>query len=97
MVEGLVAMMERDDLIGPVNLGNPHEISISELADKIIRATGSNVDIKYLPLPPDDPVKRCPDISLAKSTLQWQPSVDFDKGLSQTIDFFRHKLSTERR
>jgi len=96
MVDGLIAMMDQDDFIGPVNLGNPSEISISELANKIIKATGANVEIRYLPLPPDDPVKRCPDIGLAKSKLNWQPLVDFDRGLSQTIHYFREKLSAER-
>ena len=96
MVNGLIAMMDQGDFIGPVNLGNPSEISISELANKIIKATGANVEIKYLPLPPDDPVKRCPDIGLAKSRLNWQPLVDFDSGLIQTIDYFREKLSAER-
>lgn len=96
MVDGLIAMMDQGDLIGPVNLGNPSEISISELANKIIKATGANVEIRYLPLPPDDPVKRCPDIGLAKSKLNWQPLVEFDTGLSQTIDYFREKLSAER-
>jgi UDP-glucuronate decarboxylase len=93
MVEGLIAMMDQGDFIGPVNLGNPREISISELANKIIKATGADVEIRYLPLPPDDPVKRCPDIGLAKSKLNWQPLVEFDRGLSHTIDYFREKLS----
>ena len=92
MVEGLVAMMEQGDFIGPINLGNPHEISILELAESVIKTTGSSARIEYHPLPPDDPAKRCPDISLAKSKLNWQPKVDFETGLSETIDYFRKKL-----
>ncbi len=95
MVEGLRAMMDQDDFLGPVNLGNPYELSISKLAENIINATGTNVGIEYLPLPPDDPVKRCPDIRLAKSKLNWQPEVDFEEGLGQTIDYFQQKLSAE--
>ena len=86
-------MMEQDDFIGPVNLGNPDEITIAELAKSIINATGTSAEIEYLPLPPDDPVKRCPDIGLAKSRLDWQPEVDFERGLKQTIDYFRKKLA----
>ena len=96
MVEGLRAMMDQDDFLGPVNLGNPYELSISKLAENIINATGTNVGIEYLPLPPDDPVKRCPDIRLAKSKLNWQPEVDFEEGLSQTINYFQQKLKGER-
>jgi UDP-glucuronate decarboxylase len=93
LVKGITAMMEQDDFIGPVNLGNPDEITISELAKNIINATGTSAEIEYLPLPPDDPVKRCPDIGLAKSRLDWQPEVDFERGLKQTIDYFRKKLA----
>jgi UDP-glucuronate decarboxylase len=94
MVKGMIAMMEQDDLIGPVNLGNPQEISISELADSIIKTTGSTGEIEHRPLPPDDPVRRCPDISLASAKLNWQPEIDFKTGLSQTIEYFRNKLES---
>ena len=93
MVKGIIAMMEQDDFTGPINLGNPYEISISELAENVIKATGSTVEIDYRPLPPDDPVRRCPDISLAKSKLNWEPEIDFEIGLSQTIDYFRNRLA----
>jgi UDP-glucuronate decarboxylase len=93
MVKGIIAMMEQDDFTGPINLGNPYEISISELAENIIKATGSTAEIDYRPLPPDDPVRRCPDISLAKSKLNWEPEIDFEIGLSQTIDYFRNRLA----
>ena len=92
MVEGMVAMMEQSDFIGPINLGNPHEISILELAENVIKTTGSSARIEYHTLPPDDPAKRCPDISLARSKLNWQPKVDFETGLRETIDYFRKKL-----
>jgi UDP-glucuronate decarboxylase len=92
MVEGMMAMMEQDEFIGPVNLGNPHEITILELAKNVIEATGSSALIEYPPLPPDDPVKRCPDISLDKSKLYWQPKVEFETGLRETIDYFRKKV-----
>ncbi len=94
MVKGMIAMMEQDEFIGPINLGNPQEISISELAESIIKTTGSSGGIEYQSLPPDDPVRRCPDIGLARDTLNWQPEIDFKTGLSQTIEYFRNKLES---
>ena len=94
MVRGMIAMMEQDDLIGPVNLGNPQEISIADLANSIIKTTGSIGDIEYRPLPQDDPVRRCPDISLARAKLNWEPEIDFRIGLSQTIEYFKNKLES---
>ena len=94
MVKGMIAMMEQDEFTGPVNLGNPQEISISELAERIIKTTGSTAGIEYQPLPPDDPVRRCPDISLAKAKLNWEPEIDFKTGLSQTIEYFKNKLES---
>jgi UDP-glucuronate decarboxylase len=94
MVRGMIAMMEQDEWIGPVNLGNPQEISIAELADSVIKATGSTTDMEYRPLPPDDPVRRCPDITLARAKLNWQPEIDFKTGLSQTIEYFKNKLES---
>jgi len=91
MVKGMITMMEQDEFIGPVNLGNPQEISIAELAESIIKATGSTAGIEYQPLPPDDPVRRCPDITLAKAELDWEPEIDFKTGLSQTIEYFKNK------
>ena len=94
MVKGMIAMMEQDEFTGPVNLGNPQEISISELAERIIKTTGSTAGIEHQPLPPDDPVRRCPDISLAKARLNWEPEIDFKTGLSQTIEYFKNKLES---
>ncbi|MEJ2429969.1 MAG: SDR family oxidoreductase [Deltaproteobacteria bacterium] len=92
MVKGMIAMMEQEEFTGPVNLGNPQELSIAELAESIIKSTGSPGGVEYKPLPPDDPVRRCPDISLAKAQLNWQPEIDFKTGLSQTIEYFKNKL-----
>jgi UDP-glucuronate decarboxylase len=92
MVKGMIAMMEQESFTGPVNLGNPQEISIAELAESIIKNTGSTAGMEYKPLPPDDPVRRCPDISLAKAQLNWLPEIDFKTGLSQTIEYFKNKL-----
>jgi UDP-glucuronate decarboxylase len=94
MVKGMIAMMEQDEFTGPVNLGNHQEISISELAEIIIKTTGSTAGIEYQPLPPDDPVRRCPDISLAKARLNWEPEIEFKTGLSQTIEYFKNKLES---
>ena len=92
MVKGMIAMMEQEEFTGPVNLGNPQEISIAELAESIIKTTGSTAGMAYKPLPPDDPVRRCPDIALARAQLNWQPEIDFKTGLSQTIEYFQNKL-----
>jgi UDP-glucuronate decarboxylase len=94
MVKGMIAMMEQDEFTGPVNLGNPQELSISELAESIIKTTGSTAGMEHQPLPPDDPVRRCPDISLAKAKLNWEPEIDFKTGLSQTIEYFKNKLES---
>jgi len=94
LVGGLVALMETPDAVtGPVNLGNPVEISMRELARRIIAMTGSRSELTYLPLPEDDPVQRQPDISLAREQLGWQPRVELETGLRQTIDYFSRLLS----
>jgi UDP-glucuronate decarboxylase len=91
LVEGLIALMESEDsIVGPVNLGNPTEITIRELAERIIQMTNSKTEIIYLPLPQDDPTKRNPDIELAKRILNWNPTTNLDEGLMKTIDFFRN-------
>lgn len=93
MIEGLIKLMNSpDDVTGPVNLGNPQEFSILELAWTAIRLTGSKSKITYKPLPPDDPKKRCPDISLAQKVLKWQPSTPLEEGLKRTIEYFRRLL-----
>jgi len=89
LIEGLIRMMSGpDDFTGPVNLGNPDEFSILELAKKIIKITGSKSKIVFKPLPQDDPMQRRPDISLAKEKLKWQPTVKLDQGLKKTIKYF---------
>lgn len=93
MVDGLVRLMETpDDVTGPVNIGNPSEITISSLATTIISLTHSSSPLINQPLPTDDPVQRCPDISRAKSLLDWQPTIMLEEGLIQTIDYFQSEL-----
>jgi len=92
MVAGLIKLMSSDHSQGPVNLGNPMEISVLELAETILRMTNSRSKIIHLPQCEDDPRQRQPDITLAKSTLDWQPTVPLEDGLSQTIHYFRNLL-----
>lgn len=89
MVDGCMKMMHREDFIGPVNLGNPHEFSIKSLAELVLKVTESQSEIVYKPLPEDDPVQRQPDIALAKQELNWEPQVELREGLEKTIDYFR--------
>jgi UDP-glucuronate decarboxylase len=90
LVDGLVALMESgDDVIGPLNLGNPEEFTIAELADHVVRLTGSTGGVVHEPLPSDDPARRRPDISAAQAALGWQPKVDLDEGLVRTVEYFR--------
>lgn len=98
LVEGMVRMMETgDDFTGPVNIGNPGEFTMLELAHEILDITGSKSKIVYQPLPEDDPVQRQPDISLAKEKLNnWEPVVPLRVGLEKTIDYFEHLLSSEK-
>lgn len=93
LIEGLISLMNSDDsFTGPVNLGNPNEMQIKTLAEKIIKMTISSSIIEYKSLPQDDPVKRKPDISLAKAVLGWNPSVSLDEGLQNTISYFEKTL-----
>ncbi|MBW3022165.1 SDR family oxidoreductase [Candidatus Woesearchaeota archaeon] len=92
LVRGMIAMMEKDNFIGPVNLGNPQEFTILELAKKIIELTGSSSEIVHKELPKDDPTRRKPDISLAKQKLNWEPVVPIDEGLKHTIEYFKEVL-----
>jgi UDP-glucuronate decarboxylase len=94
LVEGFVRMMACDGFTGPVNMGNPSEFTILELAEKVIAMTGSRSKIEYRPLPPDDPVQRKPDITLAQSRLGWQPTVALEDGLKKTIADFERRLSS---
>jgi len=90
LIEGFLRLMATgDDFTGPVNLGNPMEIPVKELAERIIKLTGSSSTLVYKPLPQDDPTQRCPDIALAKSKLGWEPTVPLETGLKRTIDYFR--------
>jgi UDP-glucuronate decarboxylase len=90
MIEGVIRMMNTpDDFTGPVNLGNPEEYRIVDLAEKIIRLTQSKSKIVFKKLPEDDPLQRKPDIELAKTKLQWQPKMQLEEGLKQTIDYFK--------
>jgi UDP-glucuronate decarboxylase len=94
LIEGFVRLMNSaDDFTGPVNLGNPGEFTMLELAQKVIALSGSSSTIVYKPLPPDDPKQRQPDISVARKTLGWQPTVPLDHGLAKTIAFFKEKLA----
>jgi UDP-glucuronate decarboxylase len=91
LIDGMMKVMAtEDDFIGPVNLGNPGEFTMLELAEKVIQLTGSASQILQLPLPKDDPQQRQPNISLAKSKLNWTPTIDLDTGLVKTIDYFRN-------
>ena len=93
LTEGLIRMMETpEDFIGPVNMGNPGEFSMLELAETILRLTGSNSKIIFKPLPQDDPRQRRPDITLAKDKLSWEPKITLEQGLTKTIEYFRQIL-----
>lgn len=89
LVEGMIRMMNQNKETGPINLGNPNEITVGELASHILKLTGSSSTITYTPLPEDDPKKRKPDITLAKAVLDWQPTIDLIDGLTKTIAYFR--------
>ena len=90
LIEGLLAMMHAPaDVIGPINLGNPGEFTISELAHKVIAMTGTASSVEHLPLPTDDPIRRQPDITRARQMLGWEPTIALDQGLAKTIDYFR--------
>ena len=90
LVEGMIRMMNTDDrFVGPLNLGNPREFTIAELAEKVLEITGSRSKIVYKPLPYDDPKKRKPDISLAKEKLNWEPTIRLEEGLVKTVEYFK--------
>jgi dTDP-glucose 4,6-dehydratase len=91
LVDGIIRLMlssEND----PINIGNPREMTIKEIADTIIRMTGSKSQVVYKPLPTDDPKQRRPDITRARTLLDWEPAVDLDEGLVKTIEYFRTKV-----
>lgn len=93
MVTGMINMMDTDDKItGPINIGNPEEFTIHQLAETVIRMTGSKSKIVYHPLPSDDPLQRKPDISKARQLFGWEPKIKLDEGLMKTIEYFRNLL-----
>lgn len=89
LIEGFIRMMEQDTEIGPVNLGNPVENTMLELAEAVLAVTGSKSKLKHVDLPKDDPKRRCPDITKAKSLLNWEPQVSLKTGLQRMTEFFR--------
>lgn len=94
LVEGFIRMMNTaDDFTGPVNIGNPGEFTILQLAQKVIGLTNSSSKLVYMPLPADDPIQRQPDITLAKSKLGWEPNIPLEQGLIKTIDYFKKSLN----
>ncbi len=93
MVEGLIRLMNTPDTVtGPVNIGNPREFTMLDLAEKVVAHTGSTSQMVFEPLPEDDPVQRKPDIALAKKTLNWAPTIELDQGLELTVNYFRKIL-----
>jgi len=98
LIEGLIKMMKSpDDCLGPINIGNPEEISILNLAKKIIEITNSKSKIVFKPLPEDDPIRRKPDITLAKEKLNWEPKISLEEGLKKTIDYFEKILKADEK
>jgi len=94
LIDGLIRLMGSDrDVTGPINLGNPHEIPVRELAERVIGHIGSTSSIQTFPLPQDDPLQRCPDITLARSVLGWEPKVGLEDGLAKTVAYFRAMLT----
>lgn len=93
LVEGMMRMMDTDNsFVGPINIGNPREFTIAELAEKVLEVTGSRSKIVYKPLPYDDPRKRKPDITLAKEKLNWEPTIRLEEGLVKTVEYFKNIL-----
>ncbi|MDX1654340.1 MAG: UDP-glucuronic acid decarboxylase family protein [Candidatus Competibacteraceae bacterium] len=94
LIDGILALMDSpEDLPGPVNLGNPVEITVLELAERIIAITGSRSNLIRRPLPQDDPLRRCPDIALARQALGWEPRIPMEEGLVRTIGYFEQRLN----
>jgi UDP-glucuronate decarboxylase len=93
LIEGFIRLMDApDSLTGPINLGNPGEFTIRQLAERVLALSGSTSPIEFKSLPADDPMQRCPDIGLAKEKLGWTPGIDLDQGLKKTIDYFKSIL-----
>jgi len=97
LIEGMILMMNTsDDIIGPINIGNPGEFSIIELAEKILKMTNSKSELVFETLPSDDPAQRQPDITKAKEILNWEPKINIDEGLIKTIDYFKKSLNIQK-
>ena len=97
LIEAFVRLMDTpDDFTGPVNLGNPGEFTIRELAEQVIALTGSKSKLVFKPLPSDDPMQRCPDITLAKDRLAWEPKIQLEQGLARTISYFEELVPGAR-
>ena len=94
LIDGLVNLMEQTNLVGPVNIGNPGEFTILELAEMVIQKTESQSKITMHPLPGDDPLQRQPDISVAKEQLQWEPKIALSAGLDRTIAYFEKLIDS---
>jgi UDP-glucuronate decarboxylase len=96
MVEGFIRLMDSpDEVTGPINLGNPVEITVKALAERVLALTGARSQLVHRPLPQDDPIQRCPDIGLAMRVLGWQPRVALEEGLERTIDYFSTLLARD--
>jgi len=94
LIEGFIRLMATGpEITGPINIGNPHEIPVRELAERVIALTGSRSRIVHHPLPQDDPLQRCPDISMARSVLGWEPKIDLETGLTKATAYFRQLLA----
>jgi UDP-glucuronate decarboxylase len=94
LIEGMIRLMETGpDVTGPINIGNPNEFTIRELATKVIEMTGAGSKLVEQPLPADDPKQRQPDISLAKRVLGWEPTIPLEEGLERTVEYFRRMQS----
>ncbi len=92
LLDGMMKLMNKDDFNGPVNIGNPGEFTIKELAEQVVAMTDSGSKVVYQDLPSDDPQQRQPDITLAKAELGWEPTIDLEQGLKKTIEYFRENL-----
>ncbi len=93
LIEGMMRLMDQDEHTGPINIGNPVENTMLELASEVLKATDSRSELAYLPLPKDDPKQRCPDITLAKTVLGWSPQVNLETGLKHTVAYYRQQLN----
>ena len=92
LIEGMMRLMRTEGITGPVNIGNPHEFTILELAQKVVALTESTSKVILKPLPANDPKQRQPDISLAQKALGWNPTVELDEGLRRTMEYFKNEV-----